>query len=106
MLLGVLAPGQHGLASLVYYVITYALTTLGAFGVVAIIQQQTGSDRLSDFAGLSRRAPVLSLCMMVFMLSQGQTTPSAYPSSAKWLSCSSRCPSWHWVVLRIGCLES
>src|SRR5712691_8748079 len=60
MLLGVLSHGSQSLASLVYYAITYGLTTLGAFGVVSVVQQQTGADRLTDFAGLSRRAPVLS----------------------------------------------
>src|SRR5204863_4539646 len=69
MLIGVMTSGAVSLPSLVYYAITYGLTTLGAFGVVSIVQDWSGGDRLSDFAGLSRRAPVLSFCMMVFMLS-------------------------------------
>src|SRR5207244_9037565 len=36
-----------------------------------------GETRLSDFAGLSRRAPVLSLCMMIFMLSLAGIPPLA-----------------------------
>jgi NADH-quinone oxidoreductase subunit N len=58
-------------------VITYALTTLGAFGVVSVVQGRTGGDRLSDFAGLSRRAPVVSFCMMIFMLSLAGIPPLA-----------------------------
>jgi NADH-quinone oxidoreductase subunit N len=77
MLLGVMAHGAAGLASLIYYVVTYGLTTLGAFGVVAIVQQQTGGDRLSDFAGLSRRSPGMALCMMVFILSLAGIPPLA-----------------------------
>jgi NADH-quinone oxidoreductase subunit N len=77
MLLGVMAHGPLGLASLVYYVLTYALTTLGAFGVVAIVQHQTGGDRLSDFAGLARRAPGLAGCMMIFILSLAGIPPLA-----------------------------
>jgi NADH-quinone oxidoreductase subunit N len=77
MLLGVIPRGQAGLVSLVYYVLTYALTTLGAFGVVAIVKDQTGGDRLADFAGLSRRAPVLAFCMMIFMLSLAGIPPLA-----------------------------
>ena len=77
MLLAVLGHGGQSLASLMYYVITYALTTLGAFGVVAVVQQQAGGDKLSDFAGLSRRAPLVSLCMMVFMLSLAGIPPLA-----------------------------
>jgi NADH-quinone oxidoreductase subunit N len=77
MLLGVLPHGEQGLAALVYYVITYGLATLGAFGVVSIVEGQTGGDRLSDFAGLSRRAPVLSFCMLIFMLSLAGIPPLA-----------------------------
>jgi NADH-quinone oxidoreductase subunit N len=77
MLLGVLPHGKQGLAALVYYVITYGLATLGAFGVVSIVEAQTGNDRLSDFAGLSRRDPVVSVCMLVFMLSLAGIPPLA-----------------------------
>jgi NADH-quinone oxidoreductase subunit N len=77
MLLGVIACGDQGLGPLVYYVLTYAATAVGAFGVVSIVEQQTGGSRLSDFAGLSRRAPLLSLCMMVFMLSLAGIPPLA-----------------------------
>jgi NADH-quinone oxidoreductase subunit N len=61
----------------VYYVITYGLATLGAFGVVSIVEGRAGGDRLSDFAGLSRRAPVLSFCMLIFMLSLAGIPPLA-----------------------------
>src|SRR6266568_37293 len=77
MLLGVLSHGSQSLAALVYYAITYGLTTLGAFGVVSVVQQQTGADRLSDFAGLSRRAPVLSFCMMIFKIGRAHVPPLA-----------------------------
>jgi NADH-quinone oxidoreductase subunit N len=77
MLLGILPHGQRGATALIYYVITYGLATLGAFGVVSVVERRSGGDRLSDFAGLSRRAPVLSLCMTVFMLSLAGIPPLA-----------------------------
>jgi NADH-quinone oxidoreductase subunit N len=64
-------------ASLVYYAVTYGLTTVGAFGVVLAVQEQGGGERLSDFAGLSRRAPLVSFCMLVFMLSLAGIPPLA-----------------------------
>lgn len=77
MLVAILSHNAIGLSALMYYAMTYGLTTLGAFGVVSLVQQQTGSDRLVDFAGLSRRAPVLSFCMLVFMLSLAGIPPLA-----------------------------
>lgn len=74
MLLGILANNNAGLRSLVYYVITYALATLGAFGVLAALEKQ-GVDRIADFAGLHRRAPLLSFCMLVFLLSLAGIPP-------------------------------
>ncbi len=77
MLLAVMAPGTQGTAALLYYVLTYGLTTLGAFGVVAVVQGRSGGERLVDFAGLGRSAPVLSFCMLVFMLSLAGIPPLA-----------------------------
>jgi len=77
MLLGVMAHSGEGVASLVYYAVTYGLTTIGAFGVVAVVEDRSGDDKLSSFAGLSRRAPVVSFCMMIFMLSLAGIPPLA-----------------------------
>jgi NADH-quinone oxidoreductase subunit N len=77
MLLGILSHTDRSLSALFYYVITYALTVLGAFGVVALVEEETGGDQLSDFAGLSRRAPVPSFCMLIFLLSLAGIPPLA-----------------------------
>jgi NADH-quinone oxidoreductase subunit N len=76
MLLGILSHNGQSLPSLTYYAVTYGLTTLGAFGVVAAVER-VGGDKLSDFAGLSRREPVLAFCMMIFMLSLAGIPPLA-----------------------------
>jgi NADH-quinone oxidoreductase subunit N len=76
-LLGILGNSEAGVASLIYYVLTYGLTTVGAFGVVAAVEQGGGGDRLTDFAGLSRRAPIVACCMFIFMLSLAGIPPLA-----------------------------
>ncbi|MDB6033579.1 MAG: nuoN 2 [Verrucomicrobiales bacterium] len=77
MLVGLLANNQDGLASLLYYVTTYALTTLGAFGVVTIVQERAGEERFTSFAGLYRRAPMLAFSMLIFLLSLAGIPPLA-----------------------------
>jgi NADH-quinone oxidoreductase subunit N len=76
MLLPLLTHTQQSLESLLYYVITYALAAMGAFGVLAALEEQ-GVDRIADLAGLSRRAPVLSFCMLIFLLSLAGIPPLA-----------------------------
>ncbi|MGO8701531.1 MAG: NADH-quinone oxidoreductase subunit N [Limisphaerales bacterium] len=70
-----LLAGQRGLAPLLFYVITYALTVLGSFAIVAVVENSDARADLADFAGLSRRAPLLSFCMLVFMLSLAGIPP-------------------------------
>ena len=77
MLLGLVANNTSSRTALLFYVITYAVTTLGAFGVTSVVEGATGSDSIASFAGLSRRAPLLSLCMLVFLLSLGGIPPLA-----------------------------
>ena len=77
MLLALVAHTQQSLTALLYYVLTYSLATLGIFAIVGIVEKQTGSDSLSAFEGLSRRAPALSACLFVFVLSLAGIPPLA-----------------------------
>lgn len=77
-LVGVLANEKaDGLAAVLYYVTTYALTTVGAFAVIVVVQERAGDDRLATFAGLSKRSPLLAFCLMIFLLSLAGIPPLA-----------------------------
>jgi NADH-quinone oxidoreductase subunit N len=76
ILLGILANNAPGLRALIYYVITYGLAAIGAFGVLAALDRE-GADRVTDFAGLYWRAPWLSFCMLIFLLSLAGIPPLA-----------------------------
>jgi len=77
MLLAIVAHTPVGLAALLYYVITYSLGTIGAFGVIGIVEKASGSDYLSSFNGLNKRSPVLAACLFVFLLSLAGIPPLA-----------------------------
>ncbi len=77
MLLGVLTNTSDSHRALMFYVITYAVTTIGAFGVVFVVEQAAGGDAITNFKGLSKRAPGLALCLMIFLLSLGGIPPLA-----------------------------
>jgi NADH-quinone oxidoreductase subunit N len=75
MLLGIAAHTPQSGAAVLYYALTYALTTVGAFGVIAAVERSAGSDRLDAFAGLSRRNPLLAGSMLIFLLSLAGIPP-------------------------------
>jgi len=76
-LTGILANNDKAASSVVYYTVTYAFTVLGAFGVAGVVEEYAGGASLADFAGLSRREPMISFCMMIFMLSLAGIPPLA-----------------------------
>ncbi|HSY34395.1 MAG TPA: NADH-quinone oxidoreductase subunit N [Acidobacteriaceae bacterium] len=75
MLLAFVAHSEQSLAALLYYVATYALATLGIFGILAVTEKHLGNDKISGLAGLSRRAPFLSACLFIFVLSLAGIPP-------------------------------
>ncbi|HET7537881.1 MAG TPA: proton-conducting transporter membrane subunit, partial [Candidatus Didemnitutus sp.] len=77
LLLGVIAAGRLGVGPLYYYATTYGLATVGAFGVLAVVETAGPAQQLSDLAGLSRRSPLLAGCLAVFILSLAGIPPLA-----------------------------
>jgi len=61
------AGGAPAAGPVLFYAVVYAVSVLGAFGVVARVETETGSDRIAAFAGLARRAPGSALAMLVFL---------------------------------------
>ena len=77
LLLGVIAAGASGPAPLFYYAGTYGLATVGAFGVVAVLDRAGVGARIEDLAGLHQRSPLLAGCLAVFVLSLAGIPPLA-----------------------------
>ncbi len=61
--------------AVLFYVLTYGLTTIGAFGVVGVVERATGSDKLDSFLGLHKRNPVLAAVLLVLFLSLAGIPP-------------------------------
>ncbi len=77
LMLGVMAAGKSGPAPLYYYAATYGLATVGAFGVVAVLESAGVGPLITDLAGLHKRSPLLAYCLMVFILSLAGIPPLA-----------------------------
>jgi NADH-quinone oxidoreductase subunit N len=68
-------PAHRSANAVLYYVLTYALTTIGAFGVVSVVERAAGSDRLDSFLGLHKRNPLLAGVLLILFLSLAGIPP-------------------------------
>jgi len=77
ILLGLAFFGWTNLSAqaILYYIVTYGLTTIGAFGVVGVVERATGSDKLDSFLGLQKRNPWLAAVLLVLFLSLAGIPP-------------------------------
>ena len=58
------------IAAGLFYLVAYAVTNFGAWGVVIALEKESGKGlELNDYAGLARKHPALAAAMTVFMLS-------------------------------------
>ena len=77
-LVGVAAGGELGASSVLFYLASYALTSLAAFAVMVAISSGEKEDQSLDaYAGLGRRKPLLGLVMAIAMLSLLGIPPTA-----------------------------
>ncbi len=85
LLIGVISlvvVGDAARGPLLYYLMAYTLTVVGAMGVVAWLSRDESGPagerlNLSDWAGMGQRSPAAALAMTVFLLSLGGFPPTA-----------------------------
>lgn len=78
LLVGFVAGNKLGQAGMLFYLMSYAFTNLGAFGVIALLGRKGGEfTELADFAGMGFKYPLMGLAMAVFMFSMAGIPPTA-----------------------------
>lgn len=94
---------SRGVEPLVAYLIVYLVMNLGAFGVTAMVTWSTGTDHLSSFTALGRRAPALAIPMAVCLFSLVGLPPLGGFAAKWWLlwALFDASRSQHWLVLLV-----
>jgi NADH-quinone oxidoreductase subunit N len=77
ILAGIIGSSRTGSASVVYFIIIYIFSNLGAFGVVSLISAQKGKETISDYRGLYANNPALSWVMAISLFSLAGIPPTA-----------------------------
>jgi NADH-quinone oxidoreductase subunit N len=106
LLVGMVAGGEFGISSMLYYLLAYTLMNLGAFGIVIAYGTKTDENVLiKDYAGLGFRYPVLAFCMSVFMFSLAGIPPLAGFVGKFYIFSSAIKSGYIWLTI-IGVLNS
>ena len=74
-LIGIIAGDRDGFSAALFYATVYAITLVGAFGIVALVRRETGGDDIANFSGLFSHSPLLAGCMSIFILSLAGIPP-------------------------------
>ncbi|MDE8342648.1 MAG: NADH-quinone oxidoreductase subunit N [Acidocella sp.] len=79
LLVAMLAAGTIGQVAVVFYIVAYAITMIGAFGVIAVLSRSSDArdiDKISELRGLFWTRPALAAVMTLFLLSLAGIPPA------------------------------
>jgi NADH-quinone oxidoreductase subunit N len=106
LMMAMAAGNDTGKGAILFYLLTYALTSVGAFGITALVASRDGNnDDLADYAGLGARQPLLAFVMTIFLLSLGGFPPTA-GFIGKWYLFSAAVNAGDYGLAIIGVLTS
>ncbi len=106
ILTGLTAGDALGIRAVMFYLVTYAAMTLGAFGTVMLVAARGHDDAaLEDYRGLHRRDPLLAALMTLFLLSLAGIPPTA-GFIAKVGVFGAAIDAGHWWLVLVGVLAS
>lgn len=77
VMIGLIAGTDNGYSSTIFYLFIYLFMNLGAFTCIILFSLRTGTDRISEYAGLYQKDPLLTLCLSICLLSLGGIPPFA-----------------------------
>jgi NADH-quinone oxidoreductase subunit N len=106
ILTGLTAANSIGIRAAMFYLISYAAMTVGAFGIVMLVSVQ-GEERtsLASYTGLFKSSPFLAALMTIFLLSLAGIPPTA-GFIAKVNVFTAAIDAGHWPLVLIGVLSS
>ncbi len=77
LMIGLVVGTDAGYASMLYYLLVYLFMNLGGFTCVILFSLRTGTDQISEYAGLYQKDPLLTLGLSICLLSLGGIPPMA-----------------------------
>jgi NADH-quinone oxidoreductase subunit N len=106
LLLALVSANDIAKSAILFYLLTYAVTNVGAFGIIGLIESpDRPRDQVRDYAGLWNDRPGLAALMTIFLLSLGGFPPFG-GFIAKWFVFTAAMQAgYSWLAI-IGVLTS
>ena len=105
MLMGVVVLSDKGLAAVLIYFVMYLFMNLGAFYVVMLVANKTGSEDIDSYKGLGYRSPLIGVAMVIFFISLTGLPPTAGFIGKLYLFVALLDARWIWLAV-VGALNS
>jgi len=105
MLMGVAILSDKGIAAVLVYFIVYLFMNLGAFLVVMMIANKTGSENIDTYKGLGYRSPLVGVAMVIFFISLTGLPPTAGFIGKLYLFAALLDAKWIWLAI-VGAINS
>lgn len=77
ILIGISGSSEMGSSSVIFFVLIYVVSNLGAFGVISLVTALTGKEKISDYAGFYKTNPLLSWVLALSLFSLAGIPPAA-----------------------------
>lgn len=77
ILVGMSSGSNIGITAVVYFILIYTFSNLAAFGVAAVIAEQTGKENIDDYKGLYKTNPFLCWILALALFSLAGIPPTA-----------------------------
>ncbi len=102
------AAGESALRAVVVYLIVYAATNLGVFGVIIALGRKDPSGEVASFGGLFSYAPAMGVAMTIFLASLAGIPPLGgwIAKFAAFQALLSDGGTWAYVLAAIGAVNS
>ena len=94
------------IAAGIFYLVTYAITNFGSWGIVISLEEANGKGlEIDDYAGLGRKKPLMAAAMTVFMLSLTGIPPTLGLIGKFYLFSAVIAADFYWLAI-VGVLTS
>jgi NADH-quinone oxidoreductase subunit N len=104
ILVGISGQSQEGAAALIFFVLIYIFSNLGAFGVISMVSSATGKETIDAYKGFYQTNPALTWVLAISLFSLAGIPPTA-GFFGKFILILAGAGKGNWLLITIAALN-